>query len=182
MKKALHVLLWLALIASAITLLSWNGQKETLAKEARTAKARQENLQNRYTQDQKDWKNQETALKAENDTLTQEKADLFSQLEDMRRKLENAKDRVDKMADREQKALDALKAAQSDFEAQVKNLSQEKEALSGRLDHILAVLLPVSGEEAEEGNLFAELTSPVDAPLPAPEKPINTPDALLEKE
>ena len=76
MKKALQVLLWLALIASAITLLSWNGQKETLAKEARTAKARQENMQNRYTQDQKDWKNQETALKAENDTLTQEKADL----------------------------------------------------------------------------------------------------------
>ena len=133
MKKAITVLLWIALLASAVTLISWAGEKEGLRREVLSCQKKNESLRDLYDQAKDKWARASEALNAEKEQLATKNTLLSEQLLDAREKLKTAQSQAQTLSRQEQQARDAL---------------------AGRLSEALAVLLPMDETAEPDACLF----------------------------
>ncbi len=158
MKKAITVLLWIALLALAVTLISWAGEKEGLRREVLSCQKKNESLRDLYDQAKDKWARASEALNAEKEQLATKNTLLSEQLLDAREKLKTAQSQAQTLSRQEQQARDALALAQREWDQQLNAISREKDALAGRLSEALAVLLPMDETAEPAAGLFPSAT------------------------
>ena len=179
MKKALTVLLWLALAASLTMLFAENGQKNALLRDENSALRRNERMQAQYDEAREQLEEAVEAgktLAEEKAALTQENAALKEQLKAFSTALQAVRAEADALARSERAANEALAAARQDREEQVNALTAEKDAAADKPAEAQAVLSPGVPETDAPPLLTAEnlFACPETGP-DAPETPAGPP-------
>jgi len=170
MKKAISVLVWLGLGLCLILLVSNAGQKREYRDQANAWQRKNEALQGLYDQSKKDWQEEKEALEEENGALKTAAEGLREENEGLRREMETLTSDLEALRMEAQAKTDALKTAEQEWEEQRSSLTAEKDAASGRLSEVLALLLsPVP--EAEETPEPAGEDSLFSLPEPGPDAP-----------
>ena len=161
MKKVLTVFLWLGLGACLIMMFSLNREKSGLKLDVESAQRKNDILQTLYDQAKREWEETGAELKGKNAALT-------AAADALREENDGLKQEVAALAEAGRQAEKTMALARQEWENQRLALTAEKEAASGRLSDVLAVLLTPAPEDAapreeEPRDLFAQET-----PGPAP--------------
>ena len=170
MRKFMTVMLCLGLGVSLVMWISNAGQKNTYLENWKNAQRKNEVLQDLYKQDKEEWEETNTALEEERDALITENV-LLS------RALTQAESEIQARTDAQEQTAAAFDQAKTEWDAQRENLETERDATTGRLSDVLALLMspmPTSVPQNTDGPANGSLFDVQAAPLP--QAPKATPD------
>ena len=153
MKKVLTVIVWLGLGWSLLTMLGLMNQRTDLRQEVKNAQRKYDALKILYDQAKEDYADQEAAWQEKSEAweaLEKENETLRKAGETFTRENEGLKQENEALRRETAALVQAQDQAQREWEAQLRQLSENRDQAERRLNDVLALLLPAAEETAAE--------------------------------